>query len=299
VKGRDAAALAGANLIWGSTYAVARAALDTVPAPALAFLRFALAGLLFAPLVRWRGKEAPGAPGERWGPALLALIGATGFALPKLLIYYGLPLSTATEASILVNLEAVLTALLGAIFLRERLRAPAIAGIAIAFAGALAMAWPAGDPFHQRHALGNLLIIASMVGEAAATVLAVPAGRRYSGLTITAGGSAWGALLLAPAAFAAAAATGGPRAWTSPGCLFSILYLAVAGTVVAYSLLYNALHRVEAGRAAAFLYLQPVVGALLGILWLGEAVTLQAVLGGGLVLVGVVLTTRGQRGVAA
>src|SRR5437867_2518676 len=77
--------------------------------------------------------------------------------------------------------------------------------------------------------------------------------------------------------------------------LAGALYLALVISAGAYLVWNWALARVEASRAAPFLTVQPVVGALLGAVVLGEAVTRFTALGGVLVVLGLWMTVTGRR----
>jgi drug/metabolite transporter (DMT)-like permease len=65
------------------------------------------------------------------------------------------------------------------------------------------------------------------------------------------------------------------------------------GTFVCYLLYYWALSRIESGKVAAFMYLQPVVAGITSYLLLGETLHGHFLMGGAAVLVGVFLAERG------
>jgi O-acetylserine/cysteine efflux transporter len=86
---------------------------------------------------------------------------------------------------------------------------------------------------------------------------------------------------------------GPPSAWTPPA-VAGLLYLAVVVVALAFVAWNYALERVEAPRAAIFLNLQPLAGALLAALWLGEPLTPFTIAGGLLILAGLRLAVRGR-----
>jgi drug/metabolite transporter (DMT)-like permease len=73
------------------------------------------------------------------------------------------------------------------------------------------------------------------------------------------------------------------------------LYLGIVMTGLGYLVWNWALERVTAARAAIFLNVQPLVGALLGIMWLGEAATAFTAIGGAFILSGLWLALTGRR----
>ncbi len=299
----DALFLLGVNLLWGSTYAVARGVLETAPPILLACVRFLLAGvfLLLFGAHRYPARLLEAAEDRRGdGSALrsLLVVGVVGFGLSKVLNYEGLSRSTATDAALIINLEPVFTALFAWTWLRQRLGPVQWAGILVAFAGGAFLVFGStgtGRGYELTagtRVLGNALMVGSIAAEAVASVLGVRAMARYTGLQVTAWGTYLGAVVLLPVAAFQWSGAGYRLPWLTPGNLAALLYLALGATVLAYTLWYRVLSRVDAGRAAAFLYVQPFVGVTLGMLGLGERPGLEALAGGALVLTGVVLVSR-------
>jgi drug/metabolite transporter (DMT)-like permease len=72
------------------------------------------------------------------------------------------------------------------------------------------------------------------------------------------------------------------------------LYLAIVITGLGYLVWNWALERVSAARAAIYLNVQPLVGALLGAVWLGELLTVFTVTGGALIVLGLWLALTGR-----
>lgn len=283
---RDLLTLVAINTLWGSTYLVTRGAVETVPPHLLAFLRMAIATGCFAAIGSLRTAKPVPLRSTLW----TAGVGLAGFCLSKVLMNEGLLRSTATEAALLVHLEGIFTACLGGWLLRQRLGAVTWLGVIVAFLGAGMMAAPRSG-LSATHAFGNLLIVGSMGCEACASVGAVPAQRGQPAPVLTARACAWGSAFLLPLALRQWAGDGWATDWLTAGNVIRILYLALGATVIAYTLWFRILARVEAGRVAAFLYLQPVVGTVLGLL-AGERPPPGAWLGGGLVFLGLLLVCR-------
>jgi drug/metabolite transporter (DMT)-like permease len=97
-------------------------------------------GLWVVRLVRDRGFKPVRLPHADW-PWLLAAIAAGGLLGPVLLMY-GLTRASAAEASLLLNLEAVLTALLAWVAFREHADRRIVLGMALIIAGGVVLAWP-------------------------------------------------------------------------------------------------------------------------------------------------------------
>ena len=81
----------------------------------------------------------------------------------------------------------------------------------------------------------------------------------------------------------------GPTSTSRWSSVAGTLYLALVVTALGYLVWNWALRRVKAARAAIFLCVQPVAGALLGVVLLGEPLTVFTLLGGGLIVGGLAL----------
>ena len=286
--------LLAANTLWGLSYVVAKDALTSIPSAALAFLRFAAASLVLWPVFLLWEKQRSAGPRPTAGPAI---VGACSFFLSYMLFYAGMRLTTASETAILINLEAVLTALFARLFLREKLGRWQSLGILLALCGALLLVKPEAP--HEAHRLtagsrtaGNALIIGGVAAESAATVLSRHLRQWYSPLELATRAVSWGVLFLSVPALLQWKSTGFSAQWVTAARLAEVAYLAFGCTVIAYLVWYRSIAKLGASVSAASLYVQPVVGVASGALWLGERLSASAVIGALLIGVGVYLTMR-------
>jgi drug/metabolite transporter (DMT)-like permease len=115
---------------------------------------------------------------------------------------------------------------------------------------------------------------------------------RHEPTRVTVAAIGWGVVAIAP--LTAAEWWAGLRpVWTGAG-IAGTVYLGVVITGFCYLLWNWSLARVAAPRAAIFLNVQPVVGALLGVMLLGDALTAFTLAGGALVVAGLSLTVKGR-----
>ena len=294
--------LLAANALWGLSYVVAKDALASIPSAVLAFLRFAAASLVLWPVfLIWKKQHSAG-PRPTAGPAI---VGACSFFLSYMLFYTGMRLTTASETAILINLEAVLTALFARLFLREKLSRRQSLGILLALCGALLLVKPEAPKTapnnapHEARRLtagsrtaGNALIICGVAAESAATVLSRHLRQWYSPLELATKAVSWGVLFLSVPALLQWKSTSFSTQWVTAARLAEISYLAVGCTVIAYLIWYRSIAKLGASVSAASLYVQPVVGVASGALWLGERLSASAVIGALLIGMGVYLTMR-------
>lgn len=285
-----------ANLVYATSYVVTRVALDAVPPATLALQRLVIGGLVLAVPARRARPASPPSPADRWR---IAAMGVVGFAGAIALGHWGLARSTPTNAALLIVVEPLTLLLLGPALLDERLSRREWLGAGCALAGALLVVVNGVPGVTERivpHWRGDLLLALSGVAYAAYSLLGRPVLARQPALLVTARSLFWGVPALLPLAGLEWIAGPGP-AWT-PAAVTATLYLGVVITALGYLAWNWALERTTAARAAIFLNLQPVVGAALGIAWLGEPVTPFTVVGGLLVVAGLLLTVRGGTGQA-
>lgn len=291
---RAEAVLVLANIVYGTSYVATRLTLADVPPSTLALIRLVVGSLILVPLAS--ALRRPGAstlsPADRWR---VFWMGALGFAGAFALSHWGLARSTATNGALLITVEPVTLLLLAPLLLGERLTRREGAGAALALLGAtlvVANGIPGLSEALVPHWRGDLLLVLAGVAYASYSLIGREILARHSSLSVTAWSIAWGAGAMLPLALIERASGALPR--VTPTAIAGTLYLAVVITALGYLAWNYGLERVSASRAAIFLNLQPLVGALLGVAVLGESLTPYTVAGGGLILAGLTLTVKGQ-----
>jgi|SRR5690349_2749877 len=290
--GAAAILLAIANVVYATSYVVTRLVLDDVPPTILALLRLVIGAAILVPLGR-RAGAAASVPGDR---ARVFWMGALGFAAAFALSHWGIARSSATNAALLIVVEPLTLVALGPLLLGETLTRREAAGAAVAVAGAVLVVLN-GVPGVTLEIFprwrGDVLLVLSGVAYASYSLLGRTVLTDSNAAAITARSIVWGAIVMVPLAALEWAA--GARPIATPSAILGTLYLAFVITAGAYLVWNWALARVEAARAAPFLTIQPVVGALLGAVVLGEPVTRFTAIGGSLVVAGLWMTVTGRR----
>lgn len=282
-------------LCWAGAYVTGKMVIGTPDAPGFgpfkaAFFRFGAAGLVLAAWGLWR---APGslriarADWPRFGR--LAFL---GMCLTYTFNYTGLKLSTGTAAALIMATEPVWIALLAVLFLHERLTRGRGLGIALGLAGTLLVVFSTQNTSSAANAattatnalVGNLLMIASLLWEAGAVLTVKRLTERYPGRVVVTVEFLLGSLLLAPFAVWETYIHGPihptPQAW------LAFFYLLIPCTLFAYTVWFRLLETTDASELSVFIFLQPVIGTLLGVFWLGDPFTPLTAVGATLVLVG-------------
>jgi drug/metabolite transporter (DMT)-like permease len=298
-SGRAVAAAIAANLIGGTSYVLTKVALAGLTETSLVVVRTIVALAVFLPLASARIAAVLRARGV--DRRLLVTMGAAGYALPLALASYGMRYSTATNASLLIGVEPLGIALLGALVLNERLGRGRILALALGTIGATVLVVD-GIPFVTAawapHPFGDLLLVAAALAWAPYTIAGKQLLARYDATALSAASLVVALPFLIPVAAIEAAAT----PWPSGRLVPALAAAVVLGLVVSagMTVLWNvALRGMDASRLAGFVFLQPLAGVLLASVALGEPIGRFALAGGVLVLAAVYLLLVEERADAA
>jgi O-acetylserine/cysteine efflux transporter len=263
-------------ITWGFGYALTKIGMDQFTPLLLMSLRFGIAGLILV----WFTKPPWGFMRELF---IIAFIGSTiqyGFT------YYGLKGIDVSTASILVQLEGPILALLSTLILKERLGWPRALGMGLAFTGVVIIA---GEPRLSDSLDSVALVITGAVFWAIAQIM-ISRLKSLSGITIL----AWVAIIATPQMLLISLVIEEGQ-WESIKTAnlvdWSIVfYLSFIMTVIGYSVWYHLLRICDVSKISPFLMLLPVTSIIAGMVLLNEQFTLVMGIGGVLVMTGVAST---------
>ena len=280
--------------IWGGTFVAGRIVSASLPPATAAFARYVLASLaLLAVLQFTQGLAVLRRVTARQLLGTLGL-GATGILIYNLLFFSALAVLPAGRTSLIVALNPVVTLLLAAALLGDRLAPQRWAGIALALLGVWVVVTHGElGLLLQSLGRGELSMLGAVLAWAVYTLLGRRVLRDLSPLVATLLASLWGTLFLGLAAWPEWPAVH-LQAFTVP-VLGSLLFLGVLGTAVAFVWYYEGITRLGAARTVVFNNLVPVFSVLFGWLLLGEPVSASLLAGGVLAVAGVFLVNRSGR----
>ena len=271
------AALTAAGLLWGTTVPLSRLALEWLPPAWLAFARFGLAAAVLLVIARSRLRAA-------CTPAVL-ILGAVGYGGSVVVQNAGIARTSVSHAALLIGAAPVLVAIIAAGWHHTVARPVAWAGFAVSLAGVGLVAGGSGG---GATAGGDGLVLASVLLSAVFTVAQVRLLRGRDPVAVTAVQFLAAALAVLPVAVIT---EGSPAAPGGHGALLATIVLAAGGTLLPFTLFAYGQSRVSAEVAGAFLNLEPLVGAVAGVLVFGDPAGPRQLIGGAAVLAGITLSS--------
>ncbi|HUG40556.1 MAG TPA: EamA family transporter [Longimicrobiales bacterium] len=283
-----AALILAAAALWGSLGLFGRLAFERGVSPAeLASVRAALAFLFALPLLAWQPRALRVRPRDL--PLLLAYgtVSVALFYWIYLAAVDRLPLAVA--AALLYTAPAFVVAIAW-VMRWEPVRLPRLVPLGMVLVGALLVtgAWrvlgTGIDP------VGAALGLGSGLAYALYTAIGKRIRGRYDALTTILWAYGIGAAVLAIAA---------PPWWVlidHPDARGLIFLMALGPTFLAALFFFRGLHHIDASAASMLATIEPVVAALLGLVWLGEALTVDAVAGIALIVAAAVWLSKRSRG---
>ena len=281
--------------LWGASFPLTKAALEWAGPTSIAFLRWVISAVfLLGWLAKTRQLDAARSLMRRhaFTAAWVAMSGITLFYfLENLALQY----TTATNAGVLANLTSVFMVLIGTLWLHERLNGVEWGAMVLAFIGAMLVSQGAGHLTLASAGLrGDVLMVVATLFAAIYSIGAKRLVASYEPVVVTAVVAILGALFLFPLTiWEVGGLAGVPSLLTLPPVAWlALLLLGLGAGALANIWWMRILGSTTAVRAGMTLFLIPVISTTLSVVALGETLTLVALIGAALVLVGVALVER-------
>jgi len=282
------AAFIGLGLIWGSSFAWIKIAVEEIPPATLVAWRMTLGAIgMVGLLVILRGVPMPRGMRE-WLP--LVVMGAVNAAIPIFLISWGEQFVDSGTAAVLNSLVPIFSLIIAGLMLRtEPVTALRVGGLVLGFIGAALLASRElelrDDPSGL---LGALAVVLAAISYAVGVSYArhrIKSTHRYvvaAGTLVFAAIDMWVLALLID---------GGIVIPSQLDTIVAIVWLGILGSFIAYVLFFFLIEHLGATMAAMVTYLFPVVGVGIGVVLLGERLDARLALGTLLVLIGIAVVS--------
>jgi drug/metabolite transporter (DMT)-like permease len=274
-------------ILWSLAFAVAKVALTDCPPLLLLMVRFLIAGFVMLGLAALQKGQEP----LSWRDlGCLIVIGIANNALYLGLGYVGLRTVSAGLGTLVVSANPVLTAVLAAMFLGERLTWQKLAGLALGVGGVgFIVAHRLSHGGSGDSAAGLLFTFGALLSIVGGTILYKKLAPKGSLLLGSALQNIAGGLVLIPFAFWFESLSEIVPSWR---LVASLGYLVVLGSIAGYLLWQHLIREMGATAASAYHFVMPPLGVLFAWLLLGEHVALADMLGIVPVALGIYLVTR-------
>jgi len=279
----------GAASIWGGMYVVSKVVLDIIPPFSLVSLRLLSGALTLAIALAIRGF-----PKIARTPFWQVIgVGFVGYGISLSLQFLGTKLSSAANGSLVTSATPAFVLIFAWILLKEKITSLRLIALLLATLGVVAVIDPRSAQLNPDLFLGNLLLLGAALTWALYSVLVRKATQTLDvlpfsliaflgGLPVSLPASAWELKTIGVGEI-------------SLGIVGGVLFLGIISTALAMVLWNSAFTLVDANLASLTFFAQPVVGTLLGWLFLGEKITPLFLFGGLLIGVGLVISSSSHK----
>ncbi|MBI3756508.1 MAG: DMT family transporter [Deltaproteobacteria bacterium] len=277
------------TMVWAGLMPTGKIALRGVPPMTIAAIRMVIGSSLLSLYLRRDSRPIP------WSPRLVAGILALGFCGYMVSTggsYYGLRLTTVTNAALLNAASPVSLALLSVVILKERLPSRSVVGILLSVIGVAVIitrgSWDVVS--HSQYNLGDIILLSTQLSWSLYSIYGRRLMEYVSPLAATTftymAGGCW--LILGSCFFERDQWHFADVSWASWA---AIAYQSTLGSF-AHFWFYDAIAVVGPSRAGIFLNLVPVMAIGIAYFILGEPVTPSHLIGGAIVISGILVATR-------
>jgi drug/metabolite transporter (DMT)-like permease len=279
-------------LIWGTTYLGITVALETVPVLLVAGLRWMFAGVVMSVLMLATGRGLPRP--ALWGP--LVLLGFLMNVVGNGFVVYAQQYVASGLTAVLIATTPFWSALVERLLPNgERFSKRALTGLACGFGGIVILVWPEitnGGAGGGAFIGGVIAIQLACVGWVAGTSYA----RRHE-LGDNPFRSTALQMVFSGTMLLTAATWHGDWAHLSftPRTLAAMIYLSIAGSLVAYSAYIYAIQHLPLSLVSLYAYINPIIAVTLGTLLLSEPFSTRIAISAALVLLGTWIVSSGKR----
>ena len=281
------AALLAVQALFGSLPVIAKVVLNVIPAVSLVGIRVGITAIVLVIFQAFRGRFWLREKSDYWRLGVLSLFGIT---FNQLLFITGLSLTKASNTSLLVVTIPVFVIAIGSVIGTERFTGLKIVGIILAAIGVILIIDPSKASFSSDTTLGDLLIIINSLSFSIYVATSKTVITRNGAFRSMMWVFIFAALVCIPlGAFSFSRIDGSS---IEPVIWLVILYISIFATAAPYLLNAWAITRVNPSTVAVFIYLQPMVGFIMAVLFLGEHIDFKFIIAAALIFTGVFLVTR-------
>ena len=280
-------ALIPAQFLFGSLPVIGKIVLAVIPAIGLVGIRTAITAVILFVIQAIRGRLWLKEKGDYWRLAVLSLFGVV---LNQLFFIGGLSLTKASNTSLLAVMIPVFALTVGSIAGFERMTLAKVAGIVFAAAGVIFLIDPRNASFSSETTIGDLMIVVNCLAYgiyvATSKSVIIRNGTFRSMMWVF----IFASLVCTPLGLFSLSTIDVAEV---PASIWWItIYIGIGATAAPYLLNAWALQRANPSTVAIFVYLQPLIGFLMAVVFLGERIDVNFLIAAALIFAGVFLATK-------
>jgi drug/metabolite transporter (DMT)-like permease len=276
-----------AAVFWGTNYAATKYAAGHLPQLAIVAFRFTVGGLLLLLVLRLL---EPGSKLERKDVLPMAGLGCLGMAISQTAFTFGVSMTSTANTGLVFATAPVWGLLLGFALGLERPTRGNVLGVALSILGVGVVFREGLVGTEDASLLGDLLVLVAAVTVGAYTVFSMRVLERHSPLAVATYPMLFGApvvaLLASPGLIGLDWSGVDSDAWAAVG------FSAVFATAYTFAAWQRGISRIGANRVLVYQYLITLTGVVSGVIFFGERLGVDKVLGGAVILLGVYLARR-------
>ena len=280
-------ALIGVQVFFGSLAVIGKVVLAVIPPVALVGFRVGITAAILAVVQSFRGRIWLKDRGDYLKLAAMSLVAVTA---NQLLFVTGLSLTKASNTSLLAVTIPIFTLAVGSIVGAEKLKRVKIVGILLAAAGVIFLIDPRNASFSSQTTLGDMMVILNSLSYGIYVAISKEIVTRNGAFRSIMWIFVFASVICVPLGAVSFSAV--DVSTVTPGIWLLILYVAVVATTAPYFLNAWALARVNPSTVAVFVYLQPLIGFLLAVIFLGERIDSTFAVAAALIFTGVFLVVK-------
>ena len=275
-----------AAVFWGANYAATKFAALSVAPLSIVAVRFVVAGLIMYAVLR---VLEPASRLTRKDVLPMAGLGCLGVAVGQTAFTYGVSLTSAANTGLIFATAPIWGLLFGFVLGLERPTWRGATGVGLSILG-VGVVFYEGLGVEGPRLGGDLLVLSAAIGFGAYTVLSMRVLGRHSPLAVATYPILFGGPLVL--VFSAPIFTGLDWGSITVGAWSAVAFSAVFATAFAFSAWQTGISRIGANRVLVYQYLITITGVASGIVFFGEDLGLEKIVGGLFILLGVYLARR-------
>ncbi len=280
------------SIFFSGAFIAGKFSIMEFPVFSLTFFRFLIAGAILFSILYFRGEDLRISKSDMPHVVILSLLGVVGY---HVFFFTALKYTSSVNTSLIAASNPIMTTILASIFLKEKVSPKAASGILLSFIGVSVIVTNGSYEVlrNMNFNIGDLYMLIAVLSFSCYFIILKNVLNRIPPMKLTAYIFLFCVLMLFPAVIienpASYLGNTTARGWGS------LLYMSVFASVIAYLLQQISVKRIGPSKTSLYINLIPLFSMIMAYFILGEGITLQKILAGGMIISGVIITVRSKK----